>query len=134
MTLTKTSGAKARATKTSSSLFLRFTAVTTCEALMPVAGCRSRIADLTKRALREIRIPQSFFDDGVGLDLAEPVGVYEADDLRDRARGPRAAEELSVDARHRLPVLDAREQDARANHVREARAQAFECARDDLEA
>jgi hypothetical protein len=40
----------------------------------------------------------------------------------------------SVDARHRLPVLDAREHDARAHNVPESRAQVFERARDDLEA
>src|SRR5919198_475848 len=151
MTLTRTSGTKARATKTSSSLFLRFTTVTNCGAPArgkyirtagdPIADFGLRNADLKQHGSHvpsnpqpEIRIPQSAFDDGVGLDLDEPVRFDEADDLHDGVRGPHVGEELPVDARHGLPVLDAREQDARAHDVTEPRAQAFEGARDDLEA
>src|SRR2546423_6110621 len=79
-------------------------------------------------------IPQSVFDDGVGLDLDEPFGVNEADDLHDRVGGPHVAEELAVHTPHALPVLYAREHDARAHNVGEPRAQTFEGARDYLEA
>src|SRR2546423_4427906 len=115
MTLTAASGTSASATKTSTSLVLRFTALNLREAFRRAASI-------------------SVFDDGVGLDLDEPFGVNEADDLHDRVGGPHVAEEFAVDSRHALPVLYAREQDARAHNVGEPRAQTFEGARDYLEA
>src|SRR5436853_7545425 len=113
MTLTAASGTSASKTKTSTSLVLRFTALNLREAFRRAASI-------------------SVFDDGVGLDLDEPFGVNEADDLHDRVGGPHVAEELAVHARHTLPILHAREEDARANNVGEPRPQTFERVRDYL--
>ena len=57
--------------------------------------------------------------DGVGFDLDEPGGIDEARDLHDGVRRSDIAEELAVDSGDRLPVVDSREQDSRADDVLE---------------
>src|SRR5687768_16837891 len=69
----------------------------------------------------------------IRLDLDEPVGIDEARHLHDGVRRTNIAEDLAVGERDRLPVLDAGEQDSRADDVRERCACRLERAPDDLQ-
>src|SRR6185503_6942193 len=60
-------------------------------------------------------------NDGVGLDLDEPVRIYETGDFQRAVRGANVAEELSMHSAHGLPMGDVHEVYPRADHVLEAR-------------
>jgi hypothetical protein len=59
----------------------------------------------------------SLFDNGVGLDFHQPIGINEADDLHHRVSRPDVPEEIAVDEGYFFPILDSREKNPRAHNI-----------------
>ena len=88
-------------------------------------------ADSSKRLLGRAPI---IVDHGVSFDLQQPVGVNESRYLHDRVDGTNVSKELAVHRRHRLPVVNAGEQDPGPHDVAKRGPSAFKSGGDDFEA
>src|SRR6478672_1739135 len=77
--------------------------------------------------------PSSGRNDGVGLDLDEPVWIDEARNSEDARRRADVAEHLAMDAADLLPMGNVHEVDARAHHLLEPGARILQRLADDLE-
>src|SRR2546423_1424186 len=54
---------------------------------------------------------------GISFELDEPIGINKSRDLHNRVRWSNLAKELAMDFCDRLPILDAHQKGAGANHV-----------------
>src|SRR5687767_10922617 len=87
---------------------------------MPMALSTSRnhvLCFMLSRLTHSSTPPSSSGDDGIDLRLDQPVRVDEPAHLHDRVDRAYVAKKLAVDFGHCPPVLDANQQDARADHV-----------------
>src|SRR6478752_1907719 len=80
-----------------------------------------------------MRLPSRGRNDGVGLDLDEPVRIDEARDLQNAGCRPDVAEHLSMHPADNVPMGNVHEIDARADHVLESCARILQRLADNLE-
>jgi len=78
-------------------------------------------------------VPPSIVNDSIRLKFDKPLRVNEPGYLHDRVSGLNVAEELSVNARHRLPIVDARQEGARAIDMSQSCPQFLKRRADDFE-
>src|SRR5688572_25227948 len=78
-------------------------------------------------------IPLALLDDGVGLDLDQPVRIDEARHLKHGRGRADVAEELAMHAAGRLPMGDVHEIDAGADDVLQGRPGILKRLLDDLQ-
>ena len=71
---------------------------------------------------------------GISFDFDEPIGVDETSHLHERRGRTDIPEELTVDFRHLLPIVDPSQENACSNHVRDVSSQPPKGVGDDLEA